>query len=372
MAVIRGALPTDNFTMVSNDWARDVSLSYKAKGLLLAICSHQQGYRLTLQQLVAQGKDGRDAVKAGLRELVDAGYMRVIQNRGDNGQMTEVDYVLTGKLSAEDQGATPEGEESARSAQRRRRSEPVTDFPSPEPTLQSRSSGPVAENPSPVGETAKRQVRRSEPVADFPSPDNPSPDNPPLRRPLKKTKYVTSTSDVAAVDKSMEVEPVSRREERPFAHDDRSVLPFPKAGQSAAVDQDEVDRVMGRLPDRLQPSRAEARRLRGLVVQRMELGWTRPEILEAVERKLRPGGQLDNPCGLFATTLVPLTAPDREVHREVRGSSGSKAPKAPWCGHCDERTRRPLDEAGFPDLTLPRCQDCERLDFAEHMERGAS
>lgn len=125
----------------------------------------------------------------------------------------------------------------------------------------------------------------------------------------------------------------------------------------------EAERTVLQLPEQLRPDLAQALRLQGLIKQRLKLGWTGEDILEAVRQRLRPG-PLDNPCGLFAKVLVPLKeAPHRRDHLSVA---------LPWCGQCDERTRRQLDEAGYPDLTQPRCQDCDQLMFATHMERGAS
>jgi len=346
MAVFRGALPTDNFTIVSNDWARDPDLSYKAKGLLLAISSHKEGYRLSLQQLIAQGKDGRDAVKAGLRELVDAGYMRVIQNRGENGQMNEVDYVLTGKLSATDEDtAAPEGEESARSRQRRSRSAPEADFPSPVSEEQSRRSTPVADFPSPAN----------------PSTDSPSPEDPPLRRSTlkkttkpKKTIHVTSTS---AREVEAAADPVD--DTRPST---KGLVEVNGNDALDQVDADELERTLLALPDRLRPTAGDATRLRDLITQRMRRGWSREDIVEVVDRRLRPGA-LDNPCGLFAKTLVPLDEAPPRRHLALA---------KPWCGECDEQTRWRLDDSGFPDPTRPKCGDCEQLLFTQHMARGAS
>lgn len=94
MAVIRGSLPADNFTMISNDWLRDTRLSWKAKGLLAYIASHAAGWALSAEQIVSQGNDGRDAVRAGLRELEEAGYLTRVQRRGDGGKIVSTDYLI--------------------------------------------------------------------------------------------------------------------------------------------------------------------------------------------------------------------------------------------------------------------------------------
>ena len=138
-----------------------------------------------------------------------------------------------------------------------------------------------------------------------------------------------------------------------------------EVGLDVDVDVDEVERTVVQLPQQLHPTGRDAVRLRGLVEQRMRRGWTRQDILETVDRRLRPGA-LDNPCGLFAKTLVPLEeAPPRPHQVQLTLVK-------PWCGQCDERTRRVLDESGFPDFTVPPCTECEQLVFAQHMERGAS
>ncbi|WP_432570908.1 hypothetical protein [Kineococcus sp. SYSU DK005] len=362
MAVIRGALPTDNFTVVSNDWARDPDLSLKAKGLLLAISSHKEGYRLTIQQLIAQNKDGRDAIYAGLRELVDAGYMVLIQNRSDGGRMAEVDYRLTGKLSREDQVEQPAGEEQPRSKKRRRSSAPFTE--KPDTAVEAAPSAPYADFPY----TAE------------PDTDPPCTEDPTLRTSIpkkittpKKTNHVTSTSarDVtSAADRGRRARTPARGPVSASAGDGSTaagtgVEVSVEVGLDADVDVDEVERTVVQLPQQLHPTGRDAVRLRGLVEQRMRRGWTRQDILETVDRRLRPGA-LDNPCGLFAKTLVPLEEAPPHPHQVQLTLI------KPWCGQCDERTRRVLDESGFPDFTQPTCTECEQLTFAQHMERGAS
>lgn len=104
MAILRGMLPTDSFTIISNAWLRDSALSWKAKGLLAYISSHAAGHSLTSEQIVAEGTDGKDAVRAGLVELEERGYLRRVQQRGDGGKITGTDYLLqepdVGKTSA--------------------------------------------------------------------------------------------------------------------------------------------------------------------------------------------------------------------------------------------------------------------------------
>lgn len=73
--LFRGQMAADNFTIVSNLVARDPDISYKAKGLFLNMASHKQGFRITERLLTQQGKDGVAAIRAGLEELREAGYI---------------------------------------------------------------------------------------------------------------------------------------------------------------------------------------------------------------------------------------------------------------------------------------------------------
>lgn len=100
------------FTQVPNAWARDKKLSRKARGLLVEIMSHRVGWRVSVSGLQEAGVEGRDAIKSGLVELKNHGYLVVVQGRGERGRFEEVEYELhdpaTGDgLSAH--GATADG-----------------------------------------------------------------------------------------------------------------------------------------------------------------------------------------------------------------------------------------------------------------------
>lgn len=91
MAVIRGPIPADNFTIIDNCWLRDPRLSLKAKGLLAYIASHRAGYRLTTDQMIEESRDGRDSIRAGLSELAEAGYLARVAVR-EAGRISHYDY----------------------------------------------------------------------------------------------------------------------------------------------------------------------------------------------------------------------------------------------------------------------------------------
>ena len=65
----------DRFTVVPNDAIRDDRLSWKARGILIYLLSQPDGWRAKSSHLWTQAPNGRDAVRGGLKELEDAGYL---------------------------------------------------------------------------------------------------------------------------------------------------------------------------------------------------------------------------------------------------------------------------------------------------------
>lgn len=110
MGITRGQLTTDHFTTVPNHWARTNRLSYKAKGLLLAIASHAAGYRLTMEQLIAESSESRTAVRSGLNELEAGGYLvRERLRDPETGRLGAYEWYLVEDPHNEHQGTKPDG-----------------------------------------------------------------------------------------------------------------------------------------------------------------------------------------------------------------------------------------------------------------------
>lgn len=96
MGVRRVELPFEgHFTQIPNAWLRDVRLSRRARGLLGEIMTHRVGWHVTVSSLQKAGIEGRDAISSALKELKAAGYLTLVQSRGDHGRWNEVEYELT-------------------------------------------------------------------------------------------------------------------------------------------------------------------------------------------------------------------------------------------------------------------------------------
>jgi len=78
----------DGWTLVPRGIIRDTALSWKAKGLVAWLASHDRNFSINREFIVKAGPDGEDSVKAGLRELRQAGYLSVERGHDDQGRLT--------------------------------------------------------------------------------------------------------------------------------------------------------------------------------------------------------------------------------------------------------------------------------------------
>lgn len=86
MPVARGPEPTDNFTILSNDFLRDESLSYRARGVLAEILSHTSDWNPDAWEMSLRGKEGRGAIYTAFSELEAAGYLIREKRQKPGGQ----------------------------------------------------------------------------------------------------------------------------------------------------------------------------------------------------------------------------------------------------------------------------------------------
>lgn len=85
---------TTPFTILPNAVIRDRRLSFKAIGLMAHIMSLPDGWRINSDRLAMAGPDGRDAIRAGLRELEAAGYLVRRRHRTPDGRFV-TDLVIS-------------------------------------------------------------------------------------------------------------------------------------------------------------------------------------------------------------------------------------------------------------------------------------
>ncbi|MFC7011724.1 hypothetical protein ACFQMH_08425 [Streptomyces viridiviolaceus] len=93
--ITRGVMAGDQFTQIANGLFRDGRLSYKAKGIFGYVSTHRSGWQVTIADLVRMGPDGREAVRVGLRELEEHGYLLRERLRRPDGTLGQSVYCIT-------------------------------------------------------------------------------------------------------------------------------------------------------------------------------------------------------------------------------------------------------------------------------------
>lgn len=74
--IVRGPRPADNFAQIHNAALADGELSFKARGILAYLLSRPPGWQTSAERLARSGRDGDRAIKSGLKELEERGYLK--------------------------------------------------------------------------------------------------------------------------------------------------------------------------------------------------------------------------------------------------------------------------------------------------------
>jgi hypothetical protein len=105
--IFRGKMKFEkDFVMLPNDWLRDPNISYKAKGLLAYLYSHEPGYTIRFRQIISQTQDGERSVRAAMTELKDAGYLVTQRTTDARGYNAGLNYLLVDPKDPELQNPT--------------------------------------------------------------------------------------------------------------------------------------------------------------------------------------------------------------------------------------------------------------------------
>ena len=99
MPIIRGRHEfDDHFTQIKNAWLRDDRLTFKARGLLAYIESHSPEWQISVQWLVQNNPEGKEAIRSAISELELHGYLRREQEN-ENGRFGEVTWTTQEPLA---------------------------------------------------------------------------------------------------------------------------------------------------------------------------------------------------------------------------------------------------------------------------------
>lgn len=160
MAVCR-VEKTKNYTVMSNYHLSDPRLSLKAIGLLSKILSLPEAWDYTVAGLAKICKEGRDAVRAALAELEEAGYILRRQTHDEAGAFSSNEYVIyefPQKVTAEECAAASPTQEPPVSGEE---SAPLPDFPSTENTL---TETALTQNPAELNTKRIKYLSNNPPI----------------------------------------------------------------------------------------------------------------------------------------------------------------------------------------------------------------
>ena len=91
MTLIRTNKRENPFAQIDKRILSDTRLTWKAKGILCYLLSKPNNWQASVKDIIAQAKEGRDAVYGAFKELMDFGYMIRVENR-QGGKFSKYTY----------------------------------------------------------------------------------------------------------------------------------------------------------------------------------------------------------------------------------------------------------------------------------------
>lgn len=82
------------YTVITNKLLRDTSIKHSDRGLMCQLLSWSDYHNLCIQAIVKKSVEGRDAIRGMIDRLVTAGYIRMTQIKGENGQFDRMNYQI--------------------------------------------------------------------------------------------------------------------------------------------------------------------------------------------------------------------------------------------------------------------------------------
>jgi len=327
VSTIRRRRPKYEFTQIPNAALRDYRLSWRARGLLAELLSYPPGYEITVDELVKRARrqggrvEGRDAMRAAVRELKAVGYITSTKRQDERGRwITEVEvgddpaYELPNPTLPEDAPPPPERVSPGR-----------TDdgFPG--------VGAPGVGGPGVTRNTDKNTEKNT-------SSPCPSSSAPP--------------SAVEAGTKEEEKKKKGKEEEQEEAEQ-----------QQEAAEQLVASALRFWDSSHTRPSAPTHRTLVARVAQELASGADPDAVLAELVRDLHPSQARSAVRVVMARTRVPGWAQGGETPARLMANV-----RPPWCGTCDEATRHLVEILADGRDQVVRCPRCHPAALAEPTE----
>lgn len=92
--IIRVSKIENPFVQIDKGVVNDERLSWKARGMLAYLLSKPDDWTVRITDLVRRAPDGEAAVRSGMQELIDAGYITVKQEHKKDGTWAPTEYTV--------------------------------------------------------------------------------------------------------------------------------------------------------------------------------------------------------------------------------------------------------------------------------------
>lgn len=182
--LMRAPFSGDGHTIVANRMVRDRQLSFKARGILTYLGSHVEGWETSEERLAEESTDKLHAVRTGLAELEEDGYMLRFREILANGTRAGALWIFSDnpdtlpghaqaildQLAAEGRRFVPLNKRTRESMKRRRPAPQDVAEGAPGPGWENPILEPGEQNPSSEPTSENRILG---PTSDFPSLENP-------------------------------------------------------------------------------------------------------------------------------------------------------------------------------------------------------
>lgn len=83
-----------NYVAVTQEFIKDASLSWKAKGILMYLLSQPEDSRLNEIKVARHSTDGMSSLQSGIKELKEHGYLEIRREKDKSGRFGSSTWIL--------------------------------------------------------------------------------------------------------------------------------------------------------------------------------------------------------------------------------------------------------------------------------------
>jgi len=197
MSIFRIKKHENPYVILDKTCLEEDALSWRAKGIHAYLISKPDDWQVRLAQLIAAGKDGREAVRSAIKELSEAGYLHRVAMRQPDGTLQGQEWSVYESPFDRTTGNPSDGEDDATKARAKaKKDKEATENSTPKPL--SLGTKPQPPNP-PVPPT--HEDRPDAPPPQPPAPAMESQPTPATAQPAYAVAHWNALADECGLPK---------------------------------------------------------------------------------------------------------------------------------------------------------------------------